>query len=144
MFGQKFLVLEKMGTKKRYEYHINDKIELMFGKDDYFTRITILDLTDSAIVTENLKIDLSSINAVKLEKGGSFLRYSGPILMVAGATLLAIDVINQTAVQGGDYQSSTGVYVASASLAGIGAIFTFAGRNKVKIKKWWRLRTVQI
>lgn len=144
VLGQKFLVLEKMGTKKRFEYHISDKMDVKIGNDDYFTRITILDLSDTTIYANNLEINFSSVNAVKLNKGGSFFKYAGPILMVAGATLLAIDIINQTAVQGGEYQSSTGIFVASASLVGVGAIFTFAGKDKVKLKKWWRLRTVEI
>jgi len=144
VIGQKFLVLEKMGTKKRYEYQINDKMSLRLHDEDFFTRITITDLADSLIMTENLKIDFSSINAVKLEKSNSFFKYSGPLIMMAGATLLAIDVINQTAVQGGEYQSSTGVYVTSAALIGVGAVFSFAGRDKVKLKKWWRIRTVNI
>lgn len=144
VFGQKFLVLEKMGTKKRYEFHISDKMDLKINPDDYFTRITILDLADSTIRAENLNINFSTINAVKLNKSNRFFKYSGPLLMLAGAALIVFDVVNQTAVQGGEYQSSTGVFVASAALIGVGAIFTFAGKDKVKIKKWWRLRTVEI
>ena len=144
VFGQKFLVLEKMGTKKRFEYHLKQKMDVQLDTDDYFTRITILDLTDSAIIAENLTVDFSSIKAVQLNKSAGFFKYSGPILMVAGATLLAIDVINQTAVQGGEYQSSAGVFVTSAAMVGVGAAFTFAGKDKVKMKKWWRLRTVEI
>ena len=144
VLGQKFLVLEKMGTKKRFEYQLNEKMNVRLDTDDYFTRITIKGLADSTIFTENLKIDFSSIKAVKLNKSTGFFKYSGPLLMIAGATLMAIDVINQTAVQGGEYQSSMGVYVTSAALISVGAAFTFAGRDKVKLKKWWRLRTVQI
>jgi len=144
ILAQNFLVLEKMGTKKRYEYHLHEQIELQLKTDDYFSRVTLLSLADSSIITENQVIDFSSIYAVRLNKSTGFLKYSGPILMLAGATLLAIDVVNQTAVQGGEYQSSTGIYIASASLMGVGAAFTFAGRDKVKLKKWWRLRTVDI
>ena len=144
VLGQKFLVLEKMGTKKRYEFHLNEKMGVQLDTDDYFTRITLKDLVDTTIVTENIKINFSSIKAVKLNKSTGFFKYSGPLLMIAGATLLAIDVINQTAVQGGEYQSSTGVYVTSAALVSVGAAFTFAGKDKVKLKKWWRLRTVEI
>ena len=144
VFGQKFLVLEKMGTKKRFEYHLSEKMDLKLDNDDYFTRITLLDLSDSAIYAENMKINFSTINAIKLNKSSGFFKISGPLLMVAGAALLVFDIVNQTAVQGGEYQSSTGVYVASAALVSVGTIFTFAGRDKVKLKKWWRLRTVEI
>ena len=64
--------------------------------------------------------------------------------MLAGIALILFDVTNQTIVQGGNYSPSAGVTIASVSLVGVGAIFTFAGRNKVELKKWWRLRTVQI
>lgn len=144
VIGQKFLVLEKMGTKKRFEFQISQKMDLRLDSDDYFTRVTILDLTDSAIMAENLKIDFSSIQAVKLNKSTNFFKYSGPLLMVAGAALIIFDVVNQTAVQGGEYQSSTGVYVTSSTLFAVGAAFTFAGRDKVRMKKWWRFRTVEV
>ena len=142
--AQTFLVLEKMGTKKRYEFHQGEQMEIKLGGDDYFTRITIIGLRDSTVSAENQEINLSSINAVKLKSKSSFLKYSGPLLAIAGVALFTFDAINQTVVQGGSYEFSTGVAVASASLIGVGAAFTFAGRDKVKVKKWWRLRVVQI
>ena len=143
-FSQTFLVLEKMGTKKRFEYRIGDKMEIMLNTDDYFTKIRLLGLADSALFTENLEIDFSTITAVKLNKNANFFKVSGPVLMFAGVVLFAIDLINQSVVQGGGYQFSSGVAIASTTLVGIGAVFTFAGKDKIKLKKWWRLRTVQI
>jgi hypothetical protein len=142
--AQTFLVLEKMGTKKRYEFHAGEQMEIKLNNDDYFTRITILGLRDSIVSAENQEINLSTINAVKLNNKSSFLKYSGPLLAIAGVALFSFDAINQTLVQGGSYTFSPGVAVASASLIGLGAAFTFAGRDKVKVKKWWRLRIVQI
>jgi hypothetical protein len=142
--GQTFLVLEKMGTKKRFEFYPGQQMEVKLKNDNYFTRINILGLGDSLISTENQDIKFSSITAVQIKEKSGFLRYSGPILMVAGAVLFAIDALNQTVVQGGEYVFSPGVATASASLFGVGAAFTFTGNNKVKVKKWWRLRVVQI
>lgn len=142
--GQTFLVLEKMGTKKRYEYQQGEQIEVMLDNDDFFTRITILGLGDSSIISESETINFSSVKAVKLHGENTWLKISGPSLMVAGVLLFVFDATNQTAVTGGEYVFSPGVAAASATLVGVGALFTFAGRNKVKIKKWWRLRTVGI
>lgn len=142
--GQTFLVLEKMGTKKRYEYHQGEQIEVMLDNDDFFTRLTIVNLGDSSIIAVNDTINFSSVRAVKLQGENTFIKIAGPSLMVAGVLLFVFDAINQTAVSGGEYEFSPGIAVASASLVGVGALFTFAGRNKVKIKKWWRLRTVGI
>ena len=142
--SQTFLVLEKMGTKKRYEFHEGEQIEVMLDNDDFFTRLTILNLGDSSIIAMNDTINFSSVKAVKLRGEKTFLKIAGPSLMIAGVLLFVIDATNQTAVSGGEYEFSPGIAVASAALVGTGALFTFAGRNKVKIKKWWRLRTVEI
>ena len=142
--GQTFLVLEKMGTKKRYEYQQGEQIEVKLDNDDFFTRLTIVALGDSTIITETEDYIFSSIKAVKLRGEKTWLKIAGPSLMVAGVLLFVIDATNQSVVQGGGYSVSTGVTIASASLVGVGAIFTFAGRSKIKMKKWWRLRTVQI
>jgi hypothetical protein len=142
--GQTFLVLEKMGTKKRYEYQPGDQIEVILDNDNFFTRITILNLGDSSIITETETINFSSVKAVKLRGKNTWLKIAGPSLMVAGVLLFVFDATNQTAVSGGEYEFSPGVAAASTALIGVGALFTFAGRNKVKMKKWWRLRTVEI
>ena len=142
--GQTFLVLEKMGTKKRYEYQQGEQIEVLLNSDDFFTRLSIIGLSDSSIITETEAYSFSSIKAVKLRGEKTFLKIAGPSLMLAGVLLFVFDAVNQTAVSGGSYEFSPGVAVASASLVGAGAVFTFAGRSKIKIKKWWRLRTVEI
>ena len=142
--GQTFLVLEKMGTKKRYEYQQGEQIEVLLNSDDFFTRLSIIGLSDSSIITETEAFSFSSIKAVKLRGEKTFIKIAGPSLMLAGVLLFVFDAVNQTAVSGGTYEFSSGVAVASASLVGAGAIFTFAGRSKIKIKKWWRLRTVEI
>lgn len=142
--AQNFLVLEKMGTKKRFEFHQGEQVELKLDTDDFYSRINIIGLQDSLIKTENHNITLSSIRGVQLQGKSSFLRYSGPILVMSGVLLFAMDAINQTLVQNGEYTYSAGVTVASLSLIGLGTAFTLAGRNKIKVRKWWRLRIVQI
>ncbi len=142
--AQSFMVLEKMGTKKRFEFYQGDQVLLKLDDDDFYTPAKIVAFTDSAIVTEVEEISLDRIKAINLNKKASFFKYSGPLLMIAGVGLFAIDAINQSVVQGGSYEVSSGVTTASVILFGTGALFTFAGRDKVKIKKWWRLRIVQI
>jgi hypothetical protein len=142
--GQTFLVLEKMGTKKRYEFQQGGQIEVMLNNDDFFTRLTILNLGDSSIMAVNDTINFSSVKAVKLKGENTWFKFAGPSLMLAGALLFVIDATNQSVVSGGGYNPSPGITTASIALVGTGALFTFAGRNKIKLKKWWRLRTVQI
>jgi hypothetical protein len=142
--GQTFLVLEKMGTKKRYEFHQGELIEVMLNNDDFFTRLAIENLSDSSIVSAGEAYPFKDIRVVKLKAKKTFLKIGGPTLVLAGLLLFVLDATNQAVVQGGGYSVSPGVTIASASLVGVGTLFMFAGRNKVKLKKWWRLRTVQI
>jgi len=142
--GQTFLVLEKMGTKKRYEFHQGELIEVILENDDFFTRLVIENLSDSSILSAGEVYDFKDIKVVKLQGKKTFLKIGGPTLVIAGLLLFVLDATNQAVVQSGGYSVSTGVTIASASLVGAGVLLTFAGRNKVKIKKWWRLRTVQI
>jgi len=145
LVAQSFLVLEKMGTKKRYEFHLGDQLEVMLDDDDFFTRINILGLKDSSIITDYEEVFLSRIVAIHLTGQGKHVKAWGPPLMLAGIILFAIDIINQTTGENkGDYSPSPAITTASISLFGLGAILTFSGRNKIKLKKWWRLRVVQV
>jgi hypothetical protein len=142
--GQTFLVLEKMGTKNRYEFKRGELIEVKLNNDDFFTRLAIENLNDSSIISGGEAYHFKDIKVVKLKGKKTFLKIGGPTLVLAGILLFVLDLTNQAVVQGGGYAVSSGVTIASASLVGAGALMTFAGRNKVKLKKWWRLRTVQI
>jgi len=143
--AQSFLVLEKMGTKKRFEFHLGEQIEVILDDDNFYTRINIVGLGDSIIVTEYENVSLSSITAVHLTGTKKYLNNWGPPLMVAGVILFAIDIINQTTgISSGEYSPSPAITAASVSLFGLGTILTLTGRRKIKMKNWWRLRIVQI
>jgi hypothetical protein len=145
VYAQNFLVLEKMGTKKRFEFHIGEQMEIMLNDDDYFTRITILGLKDSLITTEFETLTISNIKAVRLLGKSRYLKNWGPPLIAAGVILFGIDIINQTTgSSSGAYSPSVGITTASATLVVVGTIFTFAGKDKINLKKWWRLRIVEL
>ena len=143
--AQNFLVLEKMGTKKRFEFHKGEQMEVILNDDDFFTRITIVELKDSLITTDYETIPLSDIRAVHLMNKSRYLKNWGPPLIAAGVILFGIDIINQTTgSNSGSYSPSAGITTASIALVGVGTIFTFAGKDKIKLKKWWRLRIVEL
>lgn len=139
-------MLEKMGTKKRYEYYPGDELTFKTANEDYFTRAVIAGLGDSVVIFQDRIVPIKTITAVDISDYGrkSFARYAGPYLMAAGVILITFDIINQTAVQGGSYEPSTGLYVTSGILVATGAILTFVKKDKKKLDKWWRLRYVNI
>ena len=144
--AQQFMVLEKMGTKKRFEYYPGQEIIFKTPNEDYFTKATIRGFTDSLIMLPERNVHIKSIVAINIKdhRDRSFVSRLGPYLMVAGGLLMIFDVVNQTAVQGGSYDGSTGIYVSAGALIGAGAVMTFARSNKKSLDKWWRLRLVKI
>jgi len=85
------MVLEKMGTKKRYEIYKGSKLDVRIKDDSFYSRIMILGFTDSAIrLQERLlpmkditAVDVSSIKKPSFKKtgthsndcGGGFIAY---------------------------------------------------------------------
>ena len=143
--AQQFLVLEKMGTKKRYEYYAGQQITFKTADEDYFTRLGIRGFSDSLLLLSDRSLPFSAITSIDIKnhKDRTFISRLGPYLMVAGSLLILFDVVNQTAIQGGSYQGSTGIYVSSGALIGVGAAMTFVRSNKKDLKKWWRIRLVE-
>jgi len=143
-YAQTFLVLEKMGTKKRFEFHPGQTVTVRLYGDKFYTPLVINGFGDKSIIAADKTYPLQDIYMVKIPDRSPVIRGSGFTLMVAGVLLFAIDALNQTVVQGSYYKFSPGVAIASGALIGGGAIMYFGGRTKVKLHKWWRLRIASI
>ncbi len=147
-FAQSFLVLEKMGTKKRYVYHIGQQINYQIeGKKGMEQRI-LTHILDSAFITHNDTIPFSTIKMVHIghKRESGLLTTAGPVLIMAGVAILAIDVINRGLIQDGDYTWDSGIGVASAALVTSGALIMVLRKNKKNLSNngWWRLRKAVI
>jgi hypothetical protein len=144
LFGQgsKLLILDKIGSKHRITYQVGDPIILRLKGEDYEIRDVISDISDSIISLASFTVHVNSIYYVKTKHTKGFLSPSnGPKLIIAGVTLFAIDILNQTVVQDGSYEFSTGVTIASASLVGLGGLLMTFKYRKFKPGKRKRIRT---
>ena len=85
--AQQFLVLEKMGTKKRFEYYPGEEITFKTPDEDYFTRGGIRGFGDSLIILSDRSVHIKSIVALNIKdhKDRTFVSRLGPYLMVAGS-----------------------------------------------------------
>ena len=145
LFGQgsKLLILEKLGSKHRITYQIGDPIILRLIGEDFDIHDEISDITDSTIRLSTFPVHINSIHYIKTRHTKGFLSPSnGPKLIIAGLTLFAIDILNQTVVQDGSYEFTSGVAIASASLVGLGGILVAFKYRKFKPGKRKRIRTL--
>ncbi|MEN8248913.1 MAG: hypothetical protein ABFS32_08275 [Bacteroidota bacterium] len=143
--GQTFLVLEKIGTKKRFVFYPESMLDVKIKDDDFYTRITILAFEDSAIVTEKQVIKIEDIREVHFVQNSGMLSAMGKTFIAAGILLFTFDMFNQTVVQGNEYSYSKGVAIASGSLIGLGGtLLIFNTKSRYKLKRRWRVRVAQI
>lgn len=138
----KILILEKLGSKKRITYTLGDQIILMLKSSNIEIREEITDIGDSIITLSNGTVNIHDIKYVKTTRTHGFLSPgNGPKLIMAGATLFLIDIINHSIIQGEEFRISKGVAIASASLIGVGAIMMTMKHRKFKPGKNKRIRT---
>jgi len=141
VLGQDFLVLDKMGTKKRIEYFVGDPIKYRLIDEKVFRTDEILSLTDSTILFSNGLTKFSHIAAV--EHSTPWMRSTGITLIVAGIGYVFIDRFNQM-IQGDGLSYDEKVMRSGAILTGSGVALLYFSRRRVKIRKNWRLRLVDI
>lgn len=142
-YCQDFLVLEKMGTKKRYVFYVDDPITFKI-KETGFNTDAIVALTDSTIVFAGGSVPLKEIVGVSLKGLNEWVAASGITLMIAGFGYLIIDQFNNSIIQGNGISTDDGVIKTSAILAGIGFLMYTLARKNVNTAKNWRLRHVNI
>ncbi len=146
--AQTFLVLEKMGTKKRFVFNIGEQINYqLVGQKTKEMRL-LTNILDSAFVVNNDTIPFSTISMVNIgnKRQSGILTTAGPILIYAGVIILAVDFINRGLVQEGEYTWDSGIGLTSAALVTSGALIMVLRKNKKKIGSngWWRLRKATI
>lgn len=146
--AQTFMVLEKMGTKKRYMYYVGEQVNYQLNNSKSFERGAITNILDSAFVTNSDTIYFSSVATVNIsnKRESTIVDAAGPVLISAGVVLLAIDVINRGLVQEGGYTWDSGIGTTSIALVSAGALIILLKKNKVSLKEngWWRLRKAAI
>ena len=142
------MVLEKMGTKKRYMYYVGEQVEYQLTNSKSFESGAITNILDSAFVANSDTISFSSVATVNIrnKRESTIVDAAGPVLISAGVVLLAIDAINRGLIQEGGYTWDSGIGNTSAALITTGALIIILKKNKVKLKEngWWRLRKAAI
>jgi len=142
-YSQDFLVLEKMGTKKRYTYYVDDPMTFKLRETGFSTDV-IVALTDNTIIFAGGVVPIEEIVRVSLKGKNELLAGSGITLMVAGVGYFIIDQFNNSVIQGYGISTDDGVIKTSAILVGTGFLMYTLARKNVNTAKNWRLRHVNI
>jgi len=144
--SQTFLVLEKMGTKKRYEYYPGESIKVKMKGEEYYMTEYITSMSDSTLNFTERSVFLSNIDAINISSKPRRLKIArhAPQILKAGIGLFFIDQFNNVIVRGNSASIDRSITIASATIASTGALLLFTKPKTKKIKRWWRVRIVEI
>lgn len=142
-FTQDYLVLEKLGTKKRYEYYPGDPITFRI-KGKSFRRDKIKALTDSSLIFNGGNVAFKLIESISLKEHKQWMAGIGSALITAGAGYFLIDQFNNSIIQGNRLSTNDQVVKISLILVASGTTLMLLSKKHVNTTKNWRLRLVNI
>jgi len=146
-YSQKFLVLEKMGTRKRLEYHLQQSITYQLKGESFYRTDVIEDLVDDVIVFRFGFFRLKDIHAVDIRAKPTgkvdFSRHWLSII-VGGVGYFLVDQFNNAVINGNRARIDEKVLRSSAIITGAGVMMKVLKKKKVKLKRNWRLRIAGI
>ena len=135
--GQEYLLIRKKGTKRRYEYRTGDRLVYKLKNMDSFLNDRITELVDSTIVMENNIVLIEQITEVDIQNSttnrSEILKVGESLLPTLGYGLLAIDLFNNSVVDGNEFSLDLGVTATSATLVGSGYLLKIFRKKRIDL-----------
>lgn len=143
---EKFLVVEKMGSKKRQVYHVGDEITFRVSDEDFYQTSVITNLNISWFSSGNNVTPLDSISHIKLREKSEGLRIEKlqTPLIIAAVGYFGLDFINTRIVQNTKYSIEPEVYKPTIVLVTAALLLAPLKARKRKLSGNWRIRYVEL
>jgi hypothetical protein len=142
-FAQKTMMVEKIGTSRKYFYHTDDYLKIRILKQDTLLRGKLSSIQDSLITISELRpldVRLGDINSVY--KQFAFPRKFGKYVCVAGAGIFAIIAFNH--LINNEQVFTRDMYILSGSMIGAGLISISLSEKKCRTYKRWKVKVLDI
>ncbi len=137
--AQAYMVVRKKGSTRRYEYRPGDFLKYKQKGREFFYNDRITEFADSTIVLENNIIRIDQIEIINVANAFSnrspMLRSAETLLPIAGYGLLAIDLFNNSVIEGNKFTLDDGTTATSAALVLTGYTLKWIRRKKVDLRK---------
>jgi hypothetical protein len=144
-FAQKYLLLDKIGSRHRVEIYPGETLRFQLKGEDHFNEAVINFLQDSLIILDVGVINVKEIHAIAKDRSiQSGIVANSRLLMYAGIGIIIIDQFNTTVVAGDPPDINTGVVVAGGSLIVLHYLIQLAKRKKYVIRGNRRLKIVDL
>jgi len=136
-----------MGTRKRLEYHLQQSITYQLKGESFYRTDMIENLVDDVIVFRFGFFRLKDIRAVDIRAKPTgkvdFFRHWESFI-AGGVGYFLLDQFNNAIINGNRVRIDEKVLRTSAIITGAGVLMKVLKKKKVKLKRNWRLRIVEI
>jgi len=141
--AQKTLMVEKIGTSRKYYYHTGDKMKLRVSAQDTLLKGKLWDIKDSVISISELRpfdVRINSIGSVY--KQFAFPKKLGKYLGYFGAGIFAIIVTNH--LLNNEQVFTPDLFIITGSFLG-GSLISFSlSQQRCKIGHRWKVKVLNI
>lgn len=139
VLGQKTMMVEKIGTSKKYFYHAGDYIKLRVSAEDTLLRGKLWSIGDSMIAVDELRpFDVKLTDIGSVYKSFSFPKKFGKYMMIGSAVFFGIITINH--LINNEQVFTQDMFILSGSLLGAGLISLSLSEKRCKTGTRWKVR----
>ncbi len=142
-FSQKTLLIEKIGTPRKYFYHTGDYIKLRVSKQDTLLAGKLWSVADSVISVDALRpFDVQIRDIGSVYKRFYFPRKFGRYMVTGSAVIFSIIVINHL-INNEKVFTPDLLYI-SGSMLGAGLISLSLSRKRCRIGFVWKIKVLDM
>jgi len=139
-FGQNVLMVEKIGTAKRFSYLVGDYINIKTKAKKLHLRNFLWSIEDSSImIGTNYTVPFEDIKSVRKEI--YFPKLLSKITLIAGVGFITLDVINNL-INGQQVFNPTTLII-GGSLVGVGLVMIPLSQRNMNIGFKWKLKVIK-
>jgi hypothetical protein len=134
-FAQKTLMVEKVGSSRKYFYHTGDYLKLRISKQDTLLQGKLWSIRDSVISVAELRpfdVRLCDINA--LYKRFAFPRKFGIYMCIGSGVFFGIITVNH--LINNEQVFTPDMFILSGSMLGAGLISIGLSEKKCRTGRW--------
>ena len=142
-FAQRTLLVEKLGTSRRYFYHTGDYLKLRVSKQDTLLKGKLWYIHDSSISVAELRpfdVRLGDIGSVY--KRFAFPRKFGKIVGYGSAGIFVIIAINH--LVNNEQVFTPDMFIISGAMLGASLISLSLSEKRCRTDKGWKIKVLDV
>jgi hypothetical protein len=143
VFAQKTLMVEKIGSSRRYFYHAGDYVKLRVSKMDTLLKGKLWSIHDSMISVSELRpFDVRIGDIGSVYKQFAFPKKFGKFLGIGGVALFAIISFNH--LINNEQVFTPDMFILTGSMLGAGLLSVSLSEKRCRTTTRWKIKVLDV